>query len=51
MFEAAGCQGSNLTEQPVKHLKQPNLICAQPGTPDSIILVGAHFDHWTPATV
>jgi hypothetical protein len=42
MFRAVGCQP---TEQPVKHLRQPNIICVLPGTSDSVILVGAHFDH------
>jgi len=45
LFEAAGCTSEKLTEQPVKHLKEPNLICSLPGTTDSIIVVGAHFDH------
>ncbi len=45
MFEAAGCRGSNLTEQLVKHLKQPNLICVLSGSTDSIVVIGAHFDH------
>ena len=42
MFREAGCQP---TEQPVKGLRQPNIICTLPGTSDSVILVGAHFDH------
>lgn len=42
MFRDAGCQP---TEQPVKGLRQPNIICVMPGTSDSVILVGAHFDH------
>jgi hypothetical protein len=42
MFREAGCQP---TEQPVKSLRQPNIICILPGTSDSVILVGAHFDH------
>jgi hypothetical protein len=45
MFEAAGCRGDKLTEQPVKGLKQPNLICVLSGSTDSVIVVGAHFDH------
>ena len=45
MFEAAGCRGNNLTEQPVRRLKQPNLICVLPGNTDSIVVIGAHFDH------
>jgi hypothetical protein len=42
MFRAVGCQP---TEQPVKGLRQPNVICILRGTSDSVILVGAHFDH------
>jgi len=45
LFQSAGCTGDNLTEQPVKHLKEPNLICTLPGTSDLTIVVGAHFDH------
>lgn len=44
-FEAAGCTGDKLTEQPVKGLKQPNIICELPGKTDSVIVVGAHYDH------
>ncbi len=44
-FEAAGCTSGRLIEQPVKALKQPNLICTLPGITDSVILVGAHYDH------
>jgi len=44
LFEEAGCSGDQLTEQPVPHSKQPNLICTLPGETDSIVLVGAHFD-------
>ncbi len=42
MFREVGCRP---TEQPVKGLRQPNVICILPGTSDSVILVGAHFDH------
>jgi putative aminopeptidase FrvX len=46
IFEAAGCSADMLTEQPVKGLRQPNLICVLPGTDtDSEIVVGAHYDH------
>jgi hypothetical protein len=44
MFVQAGCQGGNLSEEPVKHEEYPNLICRMPGTVDSTIIVGAHFD-------
>lgn len=45
IFESAGCRGNNLTEQPVNGLKQPNLICVLSGSTDSIVVIGAHFDH------
>jgi hypothetical protein len=44
-FESAGCTSQQLSEQPVKHLKQPNRICVLPGDTNSVILVGAHYDH------
>lgn len=44
LFRSAGCK-DHLSEQPVKGLKQPNLICVLPGDSDAIILVGAHYDH------
>jgi len=44
IFEEAGCAGDKLTEQAVKGLKAPNLICTLPGAAESEIVVGAHFD-------
>jgi hypothetical protein len=44
LFEEAGCTGERLTEQAVKHVEAPNLICILPGEMDSEIIVGAHFD-------
>jgi hypothetical protein len=44
LFEDAGCAGGKLTEQPVKHLNAPNLICSLAGAMERIIVVGAHFD-------
>src|SRR5260370_27470556 len=44
MFEEAGCTGDQLREQPLKHVKSPNVICTLPGETDSVILVGAHTD-------
>jgi putative aminopeptidase FrvX len=44
MFEQAGCKGSDLVEQPVKHERFPNVICHVAGSTDSTIIVGAHFD-------
>jgi hypothetical protein len=45
LFTEAGCQTANLTEQPVPHRKQPNIICVLPGSTPEVIVVGAHFDH------
>ncbi len=45
LFHAAGCAEDKLTEQPITGSKLPNLICVLPGKTDSVILVGAHFDH------
>ncbi|HEX4488288.1 MAG TPA: M28 family peptidase [Terriglobales bacterium] len=44
MFEEAGC-GGHMSELPVKHVQQPNLVCVLPGKSSSLIFVGAHFDH------
>jgi Iap family predicted aminopeptidase len=44
LFEEAGCSGEHLTEQAVKHSRNPNLICVLPGQTDSKIIVGGHFD-------
>jgi len=43
MFEDAGC-AEHLSEQVVKHVKVPNVICVLPGEMDARIVVGAHFD-------
>ena len=45
LFEDAGCGDGHLTDQKVKHAGLPNVVCALPGTGDSVILVGAHYDH------
>ena len=45
LFSESGCNGEHLSEQPVKHARRPNLICTLPGATDSIIVVGAHYDH------
>ena len=47
IFLDAGCTETNLSEQPVPHRKQPNVICVMPGTGVEAIIVGAHFDHVT----
>jgi putative aminopeptidase FrvX len=44
-FQDVGCRGEHLSEQSVKRAKLPNLICVLPGSTDSEIIVGAHFDH------
>jgi Iap family predicted aminopeptidase len=44
LFEKAGCPADGLSEQPVKHSKNPNLICTLPEPDASTIVVGAHFD-------
>jgi len=45
MFREAGCDDRQLTEQPVKGSKLPNLICVLPGSSGDIIIVGARFEH------
>jgi len=45
LFQSAGCSEGKLIEQPVKGLKQANVICILAGTADAVIVVGAHFDH------
>jgi len=44
-YQSAGCTAERLSEQPVKGLQQPNVICVLPGRSDSTIVIGAHFDH------
>lgn len=44
LFEKIGCKGDQLTTQPVKRSRQPNVICTLPGETDETIVVGAHFD-------
>ena len=45
LFRSAGCPEGKLTEQAVTGSKQPNVICVLPGSADTVIVVGAHFDH------
>jgi len=45
LFQSAGCSEGRLIEQPVKGSKLPNVICTLPGRADSVIVVGANFDH------
>ena len=42
MFREVGCQP---TEQQVKGLHEPNVLCFLPGTTKSMIVVGGHLDH------
>jgi hypothetical protein len=44
MFIEAGCK-DQVMEKPVRHVKQPDLICVLPGQSQQLIFVGAHFDH------
>jgi hypothetical protein len=44
LFLAAGCTAEQLSEQPVKGLKAPNLICTLKGSDSNEIVIGAHFD-------
>ena len=45
LFQQAGCDGDHLSEEAVKHLKEPNVACTLPGKTSGVILVGAHYDH------
>lgn len=47
LFEEAGCTGESLAEQSYRKKRPPNLICTLRGATDSVIVVGAHFDHNT----
>ncbi len=43
LFQESGCV-DDLREQPVKHVKVPNVACTLAGGSDAVILVGGHFD-------
>ncbi len=45
LFAEAGCDEKQLSEQPVKGAKPPNVVCVLPGSSGKVIIVGAHFDH------
>ncbi|MGH9502050.1 MAG: M28 family metallopeptidase [Terriglobales bacterium] len=45
MFGEAGCTGDQVQEETVKHKDPSNVICTLPGSANSVIVVGAHFDH------
>ena len=44
LFREVGCDGAYLTEKPIPHLKDPNLVCVLPGTASTMIVVGGHYD-------
>ncbi len=44
-FQEVGCRDEHLNEQSVERAKHSNLICVLPGSTDSEIIIGAHFDH------
>lgn len=44
LFREVGCDGAYLTEKPIPHLKDPNLVCVLPGTASTTIVVGGHYD-------
>lgn len=43
-FQQAGCKDENLVEQQVEGSELPNLVCTLPGTEDTVVVVGAHYD-------
>ena len=43
LFAGVGCSAAT-AEQPVKHLRTPNVICRLQGDTDEEIIVGAHYD-------
>ena len=45
LFEESGCGGERLQVQKVPRAKLGNIVCTLPGRSDSVIVVGAHFDH------
>src|SRR6266850_657129 len=45
LFEESGCGGERLQIQKVQRSKLGNIVCTLPGRLDSVIVVGAHFDH------
>src|SRR5512133_1184090 len=45
LFRQAGCDGTNLSESPVKGSKLANVVCVLPGSGPDTIVVGAHYDH------
>ncbi len=44
LFREAGCEGDRLSEQPIPHTKEANVICTLAGEGPGTIVVGAHTD-------
>jgi Zn-dependent M28 family amino/carboxypeptidase len=44
IFVEAGCPAGQVTEFPVKGIKEADVICTLPGKSDFVIIVGGHFD-------
>src|SRR5882724_3498767 len=44
LFSAAGCNGAELTEQPVDGVEIPNITCRLRGAGSDTIIVGAHYE-------
>lgn len=49
LFQAAGCKGQVLREQPVQGTEIPNIICHLRGQEEGTVIVGAHYDRSTVA--
>lgn len=44
LFREGGCAADHLTEQPIPHEMNPNIVCMLPGTESSVIIAGGHYD-------
>jgi hypothetical protein len=45
IFREAGCPADQVEEEIVRRKDPPNVSCTLPGSTNSVIIVGAHFDH------
>ena len=45
LFEEAGCDETRRSEQHVRGVRFPNVICILRGSDDATIIVGAHYDY------
>lgn len=45
LFKEGQCEGEHFQIQKVRGFDLGNIICSLPGASDSVIIVGAHFDH------